>query len=585
MGDTEYHVQLWKATVDSLTGQKKLYLTYPINEAKDVKIPHKLRHDIPQDNLEDILFNLGDLAFKNNEDDASISNKGIVQLSNAINSTSENTAATSRAVSELNNKIVQSTTSISEGTVNGAYLINGANVPVHGINTAAFERKESFATDIQGLKADTAIQPTGGTMTGKLGLQYTPTNTYDAINKKYVDDEITRIESMVSGGVIWKGVITSQNELPTNTKRGWEYKVGTAGNYCGYNCKVGYLLIASQTTESAEYTTAYWDMIPSANGNETSVKISRDGSNLSYDEYKTGELILGDAAARTVRHSLTKLDLTDDLPTSRAIVDFINSLDYVTSDQVTHVKGDRETTYRSGYVNLTPENIGAATMTQGAKADLAITDMSVGNVSTGAAGTQASVIVRIDPITRKATLDFVIPKGDNGISGPTGDTGPMGPTGPAGPTGPQGLSITGPTGPTGPTGMIGLTGPTGATGATGAMGPTGPTGATGAIGPTGPTGPAGVDGIRGNFFFWGTVFDSTSTIPVTYPNSDVPEALVGDGYMNTKNFKLYKCVTGGTPSIAAWLYVGKITPGNIEVLPKTTTPIEDGVYFSINEVE
>ena len=592
MGTTEYHIHLWKSDVDSLTGVKTLYKAYPINQARDVKITHKLRQsEVPQESLEDILLSLGNLAFRDRETDASTSNKGIVQLSNNINSTSETTAPTSKALKEVNDRISNTAVTITEGNTNGCYLINGVDVPVHGIKSAAFEDKTAFATAEQGTKADNAVPISGGTMTGKLTLSGSPTSNYDAVNKKYVDDEIARIEATVAGGLIWQGVVTEESQLPLSIRKGWEYKVGVAGTYCGRDCRVGDLLIAAMTTDSASYTINYWDYIPSGNENETYIKMSSSGSNLSYEEFKTGKIILGDAASKTVRTSFTRGDLTDDLPTTRAVINFINDLDLVTKDKVTHVKGANETTYRSGYVNLTPQNIGAATEKQGSYAETALQGIEIGTVTTGTDGTEADVIARTNPDTRVTTLDFVLPKGSS-IVGPTGDTGPMGPTGPAGPTGAQGE--TGPIGPTGepgrdgidgPTGPTGPMGPTGNQGETGPTGPTGPQGETGEIGPTGPTGRNGIDGVRGNFIYFGNKIDGVSSVPIIYPDSGLGEVMKGDCYIHETEFKMYQCITGGSANIASWLYKGRIAPLNTEVIPASQQPSNDGVYYSINENE
>ena len=139
------------------------------------------------------------------------------------------------------------------------------------------------------------------------------------------------------------------------------------------------------------------------------------------------------------------------------------------------------------------------------------TELSIGTVTTGTAGSTATATVTGEPPSQ--TISFVIPRGDKGETGNTGATGATGPTGPqgakgdkgdtgltgaTGSTGPQGA--TGPKGDTGDTGPTGPTGPTGATGAAGAKGDTGevgPQGATGATGPTGETGPAGATGATG----------------------------------------------------------------------------------------
>lgn len=89
--------------------------------------------------------------------------------------------------------------------------------------------------------------------------------------------------------------------------------------------------------------------------------------------------------------------------------------------------------------------------------------VTVGSTTTGAPGSQASVVNIGTP--QAAVLNFTLP---------AGATGPAGAQGPAGATGAQGeQGIQGPAGATGATGPEGPAGPTGATGATGAQGPPG----------------------------------------------------------------------------------------------------------------
>ena len=128
----------------------------------------------------------------------------------------------------------------------------------------------------------------------------------------------------------------------------------------------------------------------------------------------------------------------------------------------------------------------------------ALTDIKIGSVTTGAAGSSAAV--SISTSGTETTLDLVIPKGDTGaagVQGPKGDTGAQGPQGPKGDTG-----------ATGAKGATGATGPQGPKGDTGATGPQGPQGATGATGPQGPAGP--------NVLKVGTAAPTTSTCPSGY---------------------------------------------------------------------
>ncbi len=53
-------------------------------------------------------------------------------------------------------KIVNVT--VAEGETNGTIAVNGVEVSVHGLGTAAYQDKGAFATAAQGAKADTAIQ-------------------------------------------------------------------------------------------------------------------------------------------------------------------------------------------------------------------------------------------------------------------------------------------------------------------------------------------------------------------------------------------------------------------------------------------
>ena len=141
----------------------------------------------------------------------------------------------------------------------------------------------------------------------------------------------------------------------------------------------------------------------------------------------------------------------------------------------------------------------------------ALTNIKIGTVTTGAAGSSAAVSAVTEGTT--TTLNLTIPKGDSGVQGPKGDTGATGPQGlkgDTGATGPQGLKgdtgaqgpqglkgATGAQGPQGLKGDTGVTGPQGPKGDTGAMGPQGPKGDTGAMGPQGPKGDTGATGPQG----------------------------------------------------------------------------------------
>ena len=137
-------------------------------------------------------------------------------------------------------------------------------------------------------------------------------------------------------------------------------------------------------------------------------------------------------------------------------------------------------------------------------------------------------------------------------TGPTGATGSQGKQGPTGATGSQGKQ--------GPTGAQGKQGPTGATGAHGVQGPTGATGPTGPQGKQGPTGAKGATGATGASSEWytGTGITGTSTTETIFSNSGVSAATVGDMYLNTSTWNVYRCTTAGAASAAKWVYACNI---------------------------
>ena len=131
------------------------------------------------------------------------------------------------------------------------------------------------------------------------------------------------------------------------------------------------------------------------------------------------------------------------------------------------------------------------------------TELSIGTVTTGTAGSTATASITGEPPAQ--TISFVIPRGDVGATGATGSVGPVGPKGDTGNTGLAGsVGPAGPKGDKGDPGEVGPVGPTGPAGAdstvagpkgdTGETGPAGPAGADSTVpGPTGPQGPAGAD--------------------------------------------------------------------------------------------
>lgn len=77
-------------------------------------------------------------------------------------------------------------------------------------------------------------------------------------------------------------------------------------------------------------------------------------------------------------------------------------------------------------------------------------------------------------------------------------------------------------------------------------------------GKTGSTGPKGSTGTRGSRWTVGTAITGTDTTGTIFSSSEITDSLVGDMYLNSSTWGVYKCTTAGTASVAKWSYVGSI---------------------------
>lgn len=617
MSEQEYHVLLHKSV-----NKERMCTAYPINKAEDVLLDNVENDKLASYNtLDEVLENIGDMAFQDEitksnlgldnvtndkqvkavsgavtkghvpvfgndgselsdsgftiesnvppnakfsdttYGDASITSKGIVQLSDSTDSDSSTTAATSKAVKTIKDIASGKVSSVTQGTNNGTIKVNGSDISISGLKSAAYTNSTDYATAEQGTKADTAAQVDGTTFTGPVILKGDPTDTNEAVTKNYVDNKVTDLKTEING-VKYRGTLGEGGKYTTtptqNGHIGDMYKIISEGTFGGYVCKVGDVIIQTKEGTTVPSTTDNWDYIPSGNENETYIKIDSDNTPTISTDYKSGNITLGEASKKHVDESIDTTKTSTNLPTTDAVLTLLDSKNYLTENLITGIKGNKEKSYRTGNVNITPENIGAATESQGLLADSSIQGMKLGSVKTGDPGTEASVNITIDKTTHIATLDFVIPQGYSGGAGagatislgtvttlgagnqatisnsgtstnaifnfgiPKGDKGdpgtPYNPTigtistGEAGSTASASVSTNGNnaifnftipkgdkgdkgnTGSTGPTGNIG---PTGLQGPTGSRGPTGANGNPGAIGPTGNIGPTGPQGPTG----------------------------------------------------------------------------------------
>lgn len=216
---------------------------------------------------------------------ASTSQKGVVQLSDAVDNTSTSLAATANAVKK-------------------AYDQANKMVPL-----------------------------SGATMTGPLILSGNPTAEMGAATKLYVDtlitDKLKTSDAMVYRGTL--GTSGTVSALPTtNVVQGDTYKVITAGTYAGYSCKIGDLLIAN-SSGAIEANETNWSYVPSGDERETTIRYATSGVNLTTSA-KTGDIVLGAAAIKQVDTSISAASTSENLPTAAAVAAFVEGKGYKTTD-------------------------------------------------------------------------------------------------------------------------------------------------------------------------------------------------------------------------------------------------------------
>ena len=307
--------------------------------------------------------------------DGSTSQKGVVQLSDAINSTSTTLAGTANAVKKAYDRGSQGITdaasalsaaqtakstadskvgsvSLTGGTNNGTVklTVDGTdtdNIAVTGLKSAAYTEASAFATSAQGTKADNAMPKSGGTFTGAVTLDADPTGNLGAATKQYVDNQITS-KIAASDAMVFKGTLGSGGTVTavptTNVVKGDTYKIITAGTWAGYSgCKIGDLLIALNSGALTANTTN-WVYVPSGDEATTSIKYSTTTQNLTTSA-QTGAITVGEAATKQVDTSISAASTSTKLPTSQAVASFVEGKGYKTTDE--NVKQTSSTTNAS----------------------------------------------------------------------------------------------------------------------------------------------------------------------------------------------------------------------------------------------
>lgn len=102
-------------------------------------------------------------------------------------------------------------------------------------------------TDTGWANITTSLLPLASTI-----AQGTTTNLLSA--KQVIDYVSQQISNGFASNdaMLFKGVIDSQDDLPSQYQAGWTYKIATAGVYAGKQCEIGDMLIATQDSSSTQ---------------------------------------------------------------------------------------------------------------------------------------------------------------------------------------------------------------------------------------------------------------------------------------------------------------------------------------------
>lgn len=216
-------------------------------------------------------------------------------------------------------------TSLSSGTSTavGTSLTVGTTATITGALTAASINGVTFIT------ADPSSSSTDLTV---------PTSK--AVNSA-IGTAIAANAAMVYKGTIGTGGTFAA--LPTTgVKVGDTWKIITAGTYASVSASVGDMYIATATTP-------VWSYVPSGDERETALRYTTTiGSVDLTTNFQTGNLTLGSAVLKLFTTDFTATNSDNDLPTSKAVVEY-NNMFYIkgtdfsatTPITVTHTAGTK----------------------------------------------------------------------------------------------------------------------------------------------------------------------------------------------------------------------------------------------------
>ena len=263
---------------------------------------------------------------------------------------------------------------LATGDNNGQVKIAGQNIDVKGLGSNAYT-STAYAPLASPALTGTPTAPTPAATSNDTTIATTA----------FVMNAFTANDAM-----LFKGVVNANGNLPATHKQGWTYRVATAGTYAGKVCEVGDIIIC--VTDGTAANNDHWAVIQNnVDGAVYRGTNAFTDANIIVADSTNGKVKSSGKTITTTAPSSSAADTT--IPTSKAVWSAISgasgygktgtvtsitlkagtgiSLDTdntaittsgtrtITNTGVTGIKGNAESAYRTGQVNLTATQIGA----------------------------------------------------------------------------------------------------------------------------------------------------------------------------------------------------------------------------------
>lgn len=242
------------------------------------------------------------------------------------------------------------------------------------------------------------------------GIPTAPTASSDNNTSQIATTAFVRtiVENAVGGGMaasdamVFKGSLGTNGtitQLPTTYRTGWTYRVIEPGTYAGQVCENGDLVIAFVDRDGSDNEDSDWCIVPVTHKDVPRTDTSSAASPASGEAFTAVDIIVSDSKGHVTGVNTKTITIpaygaaTQTAPglesaADKAKLDGIEAGAQV--NVITGVKGNAETAYRTGNVNLTAENIGA----------LPLSAKYAGSASAGGSATSA---VKLDTSAGSAT--------------------------------------------------------------------------------------------------------------------------------------------------------------------------------------